>query len=127
MSADNAERRRFARIANDSQARLTLGEECLDACVIDVSMNGVLLELDGELPDAGGRQATVVIQLTGDGSNPIRLEGEIVHQHQQQIGLACARMDLDSATRLRRLVELNLSEPGLLDRELAQLIATHQN
>jgi hypothetical protein len=40
------------------------------------------------------------------------------------VGLEITSMDLDSATNLRRLVELNLADPSLLERELSQLTAT---
>jgi hypothetical protein len=36
-------------------------------------------------------------------------------------GLQWQHIDVASLTHLRRLLELNLNEPGLLDRELADL------
>jgi len=33
----------------------------------------------------------------------------------------CQRIDMDSITHLRRLIELNAGDPGLLQREPAQL------
>ena len=37
-------------------------------------------------------------------------------------GLICRNLDIDSATHLRRLVELNLGDPKLLERELSALV-----
>jgi hypothetical protein len=36
-------------------------------------------------------------------------------------GLQWRNIDVDSLTHLRRLLELNLNDPSLLDRELADL------
>ncbi len=38
-----------------------------------------------------------------------------------ELGLRCEDIDVDSITCLRRLVELNLGEPELLERELSAL------
>ena len=37
-------------------------------------------------------------------------------------GLLCKGIDLDSVTHLRRLIELQLGDPALLERDLAELI-----
>jgi hypothetical protein len=39
------------------------------------------------------------------------------------VGLRCDRLDVDSMSHLRRLVELNLGDPALLERDLQSLIA----
>ena len=38
-------------------------------------------------------------------------------------GLHCLAIDIDSVTHLRRLVELNLGDPALLEREVSALVA----
>ena len=47
---------------------------------------------------------------------------QLAHCHGRLAGLVCTSIDLDSITHLRRLVELNLGDPDLLDRELSALI-----
>jgi hypothetical protein len=39
------------------------------------------------------------------------------------LGFQVQYIDLDSATHLRRLVELNLGDPALLEREFENLLA----
>ena len=39
------------------------------------------------------------------------------------VGLLCRTIDLDSVTHLRRLIELQLGAPSLLERDLAELTA----
>ena len=38
------------------------------------------------------------------------------------LGLFCHHIDIDSITHLRRLIELNLGDETLLQRELAELL-----
>ena len=45
------------------------------------------------------------------------------HQDGQLVGLRCIAIDADSIGQLRRLVELNLGDPGLLDREMHLLLS----
>ena len=40
---------------------------------------------------------------------------------QDHLGFVCRHIDLDSISHLRRLVELNLGDESLLERELAAL------
>jgi hypothetical protein len=51
------------------------------------------------------------------------MQGVITHVEGLYIGLACRNIDLDSVTHLRRLVELNLGDVALLERELSALVA----
>ena len=51
----------------------------------------------------------------------IDIEGEVAHVEGSRIGLQCLVLDLESASTLRRLVELNLADPELLERNLAEL------
>lgn len=52
----------------------------------------------------------------------INLAVMAVHSEEDHIGFKTEHMDLDSATHLRRLVELNLGDENLLERELSELI-----
>ena len=46
----------------------------------------------------------------------------IAHVDGNRAGLLCRSIDLDSVTHLRRLIELQLGDPALLERDLAELI-----
>lgn len=43
------------------------------------------------------------------------------------LGFECQHIDLDSISHLRRLVELNLGDEELLERELALLVSAHDD
>ena len=49
------------------------------------------------------------------------MDVEIAHRENDELGLNCKDIDVDSITHLRRLVELNLGDPELLERELSAL------
>jgi hypothetical protein len=45
----------------------------------------------------------------------------VVHLEGVQVGMTCEDIDLQSLTRLRRLLELNTGDADLMDRELTHL------
>jgi hypothetical protein len=117
----NPQRRIFSRIRFHSGARLLAGEQEGDCEVCDLSLKGALLRpavTPGPVP---GERCLLEIALDGSGTT-IRMEGDVVHTENGCIGLACREIDLDSITHLRRLLELNLGTPELLQRELAALL-----
>jgi hypothetical protein len=52
------------------------------------------------------------------------MQGELVHREGHQVGLRCREIDIESIAHLRRLVELNLGDEDLLERELSALISS---
>jgi len=52
------------------------------------------------------------------------MEGHLAHVGDNNtVGIRCESIDLDSISHLRRLVELNLGDPELLNRELSALVS----
>jgi hypothetical protein len=49
------------------------------------------------------------------------MEVVLTRAQPQSLGFVCRHIDLDSISHLRRLVELNLGDEQLLERELAAL------
>ncbi|MCP5267908.1 MAG: PilZ domain-containing protein [Zoogloeaceae bacterium] len=118
----NSNRRQFSRIAYHSPAELITGKRQDKVVVLDISLKGALLRLPtGSLPAIPNENCTLHIPL-GDTGAIIRMQGTIAHAEGIYIGLACRNLDLDSATHLRRLLELNLGDSALLDRELSSLV-----
>ena len=122
------ERRQHARIAFHTRARLRTGERQFEVEVLDISLKGALLRLpteSGASPDIGletGADCQLDVPLD-DSSDTIRMDARIAHVGGGLLGVVCQLIDIDSATHLRRLVELNLGDPALLERELSALIA----
>lgn len=115
------ERRRFTRISFDAEAELTAGERRWVVKIEDISLKGVLLAhpegFDGQLGDAMQVEAWL------DSDVQIVLPITLARIDEHFLGCSCGAIDLDSITHLRRLVELNLEDSSLLDRELEHLIS----
>jgi len=68
-----------------------------------------------------GEAATLTIRLDA-GDSTIKMSGNVAHREGVQVGFRCVEIDIDSIAHLRRLVELNLGDEDLLERELSALI-----
>ncbi|OQW78709.1 MAG: pilus assembly protein PilZ [Proteobacteria bacterium ST_bin11] len=115
----NDDKRRFHRIFYHTGAVLTgLGKD-YPCKIIDLSLRGCLLDL--EEPLAG--QADALYSLKFDLSEEISITMEVsaTHAEDNRVGFKCLHIDIDSISSLRRLVELNLGDSELLERELAAL------
>lgn len=114
--------RRFARIPFRGPAVLEVGPTKTECMLLDVSLKGALVEVPAALNAKSGDACSVLIRL-GTGDAHVTMVGEVVHVTGNHVGVACNEMDLDSAAHLRRLVELNLGDEALLEREIAALVS----
>jgi hypothetical protein len=115
-------RRHFSRVAFHVKAQLLWSEGTQDVQVCDLALKGALVESTTVLPLKLGDGATLRLLLDSDGDQ-IELMGTIVHTEGARVGLKCQDIDVDSLTNLRRLIELNLGDSSLVDRELSQLFS----
>lgn len=122
--ASTDDRRQYSRIAFHSPARLVFPDRGIDVVVIDLSLKGALIRLPAEALLDEDAVCILRIQLDTRGiGDQISMKVRICHSEGRYAGLSCTLIDLDSVTHLRRLVELNLGDPKLLDRELSALLA----
>jgi len=119
---DTNERRRFTRFSFDAPAQLQQGEHQWAVSVDDISLKGVLLSrpADWEAQPSAAYQLRILL----NDETQVAMEVELVREAAAQLAFACRQIDLDSISHLRRLVELNLGDETLLERELAAL-GTH--
>jgi len=117
------ERRDFSRIALKRPARLEADGAQIACQLQDVSLRGALVRLPGAFAAAVGRPATLVI-LLDHGAAAIRMRGTVAHRDHDTLGLRCREVDLEGLTHLRRILEVNLGEERLLQRELEALLAS---
>ena len=125
-SAISDDRRHHSRIAFHTSAHLVLGNRRIEVKVLDVSLKGALVQIPDAEPglEADANQdCQLSISLDDRKNDQISMETRVAHSHGYRLGLLCRSIDLDSVTHLRRLVELNLGDPNLLERELSALIA----
>lgn len=118
------ERRHHSRIAFHAPATLSFVEHRTEVVILDLSLKGALIRLPADALVEPGTCCILHVHLNEtESSNEIDMEARIAHVEGRYAGLLCLAIDLDSVTHLRRLVELNLGDPELLERELSALIA----
>jgi len=88
--------------------------------LIDISLHGVLISRPSNWNGAVGEIFQIDLFLGKDFN--ITMEVKSVHIEQESLGFSCEHIDLDSITHLRRLVELNLGDEEILEREFNELL-----
>lgn len=115
--ADN--RRQFRRIAFDGEVRLYSDRAMWTTRLIDISLKGALVDRPDGWEGVNGKRQRLDLRIaTG---LIISVAGLIAHAGTRSIGYRFDKMDLDSFVRLKRLIELNLGDPEMLNRELGSL------
>ena len=119
------ERRHFVRVSFDAPALLTTSPDAFSVHVLDLSLKGALIMAPAEAALEAGMLCQITIPLAETG-NHIAMSTEVAHVQGLHTGLLCRGIDLDSVTHLRRLIELQLGDPALLERDLGELtLAAH--
>jgi hypothetical protein len=113
------EKRQFTRVAFDAPALVQQSGHRWQTTVLDLSLKGILLKSALQSPLSADKPLLVTITLAPDCD--ISMHAQWVHSNGGNTGLRCDSIDLDSITHLRRLVELNLGDEMVLERELAHL------
>lgn len=117
--SDHEPRRAFTRIFFDAETVVMQGEHIWPVQLVDISLRGILI---GILPDQQiDHSAQVDVSVHLGGGVEIRMEARVANQRGDRLGLTCEHIDVDSMTHLRRLVELNMGDTSLLERELHAL------
>ncbi len=91
--------------------------------MLDLSLKGALLNLPGAAELTLSLPCLLKVQLN-DQTTVISMAGELAHVEGEHAGFLCRSIDLESITHLRRLIEMNLGDASLVERELAALIRT---
>ncbi|MCK7552036.1 PilZ domain-containing protein [Marinobacter goseongensis] len=121
MTTQPPEKRRFHRIEFDAPCELHCQDGVWATEVLDISLKGLLVKRPARWNVPLKQPCEVIIHLDGHKSG-IVMAVELRHVEPERLGFKCKYIDLDSATHLKRLVELNLGDQALLEREFAHLI-----
>jgi hypothetical protein len=119
MSDTVNNRRRFQRIAFDAATELLQGPHRWEVELLDLSLKGLLVRTPAGWSGDDAHPFLANITLASD--IQVQIEVDLARTDKGQLGFVCRHIDLDSISHLRRLVELNLGDEGLLERELAAL------
>lgn len=114
-------RRQFSRISFKSEGHLVAGGDEFKVEIFDLSLKGALIRPPSGIFIKIGTNVVLDMYLGEDAELFIRMPATVVHHQGEMFGLAAREIDLDSVTHLRRLVELNLGDQSLLDRDLGHL------
>jgi len=116
------EKRRFNRIFHDANTRLTDKKGTEQACkLLDISLNGCLILLPQTGSPYQAKETLNLNILLADEIN-IKATAHVVFiRDNEQLGVQFDEIDIDSITTLRRLVELNMGDCLMLERNLQAL------
>jgi hypothetical protein len=112
--------RKYTRVPFLMDGVLRMGEQRIPMQVVDISLNGALVQPADEAAAGTGSDGVLELPLAGT-DVMIRMGVSVAHSRGAAIGLRCTSIDLESMTHLRRLMELNLGDPHLVERELVAL------
>ncbi len=119
MSESANERRRFQRVAFDAPTVIAQGERQWSAALHDISLKGLLIGTPRDWNGDPDQPFEVLIELGNEAR--VKMEVVLTRTQPQSLGFVCRHIDLESISHLRRLIELNLGDEQLLERELAAL------
>ena len=117
------ERRHFSRIAFAGPAQLMTVDQRLPVQVLDLSLKGALLLLPEASEVEPGALCLLDLPLAPHDGH-ITMAAQLAHVGDGRAGLLCLGIDIESITHLRRVIELNLGDASLAERDLKALAAS---
>ena len=122
MTGSNKDKRHFSRVPFDcADTTITAGDSTWQTQLVDICLNGALLVRPMDWNPAVGSECRVEIRLNGDDAIITMMKAFVAHCEDDRVGVRSGTIDIESIAHLRRLVELNLGDPELVNRELAEL------
>lgn len=118
-ASEHNDNRQFHRILYKADATLSCDNKTWLCELVDLSLKGCLLRFDFAWKEDQEKIYTLTFQLSEDVQ--IQMQLSISHVVGNTAGFKCKHIDLDSISELRRLVELNLGDSNLLERDLQAL------
>lgn len=117
------ERKKFTRIQFNTTATITQNDNTFDAHVIDISLNGLLVETPKQYTLRSDLSTEISMILSDD--TKIAMTAKFIHSSDDTLGFQCESIDMESMGHLRRLLELNMNNPRATERLLAELLQPH--
>ena len=115
------EKRRFSRVPFGGVVELADQTGRRWNCELeDISIKGVLLEVPEAHDPVIGDRCRLTLTLE-EAEVEIAMDLTVAHITGKRVGLYCIQIDAESLMHLRRLMELNLGNSELLDRDLQNL------
>ena len=101
-------------------------KDCRHVCELyDISLQGALIgACSGATPDTG-TSCQLTISLDKRNEVKILMKGVVAHKKENRVGIHCVSIDSDSMGHLRRLIEYNLGDVDLVNRDFDRLVHDH--
>jgi hypothetical protein len=117
------QRRVFTRIPFDADYRLQNpnADKHWKGRVVDLSLKGTLIERPEELHPELGEEFVVELLLGSDSLKVVMLVS-VAHFDENNIGFRCLHIDLESISHLRKILEFNLGNPEMVEREISEML-----
>ena len=118
-TSPQSERRHYNRIPFTAEILMQSGDQEWSCNLLDISLKGMLVEPPENLDINLNNPCGMALFLGEDISIHARVN--ITHTTDGNWGLKWLQIDVNSLQHLRRLIELNASNPAMLTRELSEL------
>jgi len=114
-----SDKRVFQRVLFSHDAKLIHKNIKHTTQVLDLSLHGFLCTL----PSAANIKLNddITLELTLDQERKITMQATVVHIEDSHLGMDCHHIDIDSISELKRLIQLNLADDELLNRDVSVL------
>ena len=110
-------KRRFRRVPFETEVRLSVDGHDRSCRLLDIALQGALLESATPLALPLGIMADIAVPLPGS-AIILSFQAVLVHQQHTHLGFKFLHEDLDTLTHLRTLLELNTGDPDGVRSEL---------
>lgn len=128
MSLTQSERH-FSRIPFDATTHIRSADDkqSWPCTLFDISLHGALTSMPDNWSAQCGDSYRLELQLGGaqDEELQLHMDVKVAHIENDHVGFEIEQMDIDTASHLHRLIELNSGDTNILKRELAELIKRH--
>ncbi|MGR9114258.1 MAG: PilZ domain-containing protein [Gammaproteobacteria bacterium] len=113
------DKRAYHRIFYDAGSLLTCDGNAWPCQIVDLSLKGCMLRFDSPWQEDPEKIYTLTLILSDEVKITMALS--TAHVIANTAGFKCEHIDIESITALRRIVELNLGDCQLLERDLLAL------
>ena len=115
-----AERRKFSRVIYRTPATIRQNDRSWETKLLDLSLKGALLVTPVSWEPVNAEDYVLCFCLN-ESDIELDMDLKLIHGNDECLHFEIVHIDIDSASHLKRLVELNVGNSELLHRELAQL------
>lgn len=116
------EDRHYHRVNFDSMVEFKTSEVEYVCELVDISIRGALIAACSGATPQSGTPCQLTISLNDADENKIIIIGTVARKIENRVGIHCESIDVNSMTHLRKLIEYNLGDVELVNRDFDALV-----